>query len=178
MSCSPQIVDWTAYQTKQGRFSIYQQLRKRGRWSSFSIGSVDFEQNGNCICIFDHLSQDVLFTVQYSDDYMTLDNKHTKYITQIELYRDSCDQMREVPSLVFWNKLFPIHNCIVSDIKQTVDGRRFWESQVRRGLAKGCQVLFVNKSNKTSIPLLDLDSFHTQIDSLHEHWVLMIRKVT
>lgn len=61
---------------------------------------------------------------------------------------------------IFWDYLFPKHNCVVSDSQQTTDGRSFWLYRISEAFDKGFTVKLVNTNDKTFVVVRNADELN------------------
>jgi len=71
-----------------------------------------------------------------------------------------------IGATIFWDYLFPEYSCLVSDIQQTQDGKKFWEYRIKEAFEKNKTVRMINSENKEYQDintLEDLASLNSQI---------------
>lgn len=66
----------------------------------------------------------------------------------------------EVAKEIFWEKLFPRFNCLVSDSQQSPDGKRFWLVAVKHALTNGLKVRIVNTNDRSFQDISGIDQFN------------------
>ncbi len=81
---------------------------------------------------------------------VTVDDEEVKSVglaaVQIAIWR-SPGYAPGLPRAIFWKHVFTRHDCAVSDVGQTRDGRTFWRDRITEGLAKGLKCGLVSTSN-------------------------------
>jgi hypothetical protein len=67
-----------------------------------------------------------------------------RYATQTLVWRLGGGYTKGLASHMFWTHLFPLHETIMSDSKQTKEGQRFWMDRVDEAFQKGLRVYRTN----------------------------------
>lgn len=164
--CNPQWQDWPGY-SRDYIADEYKKLNKNPKdLKVLSTLAPDLRlcQKGDSFVVMDDKAQIIIYKAKITEG--LFDNQ--KYISQIELWRELSDpRTKGVTADVFWNHLFPKHNLILTDCRQTKDGQSFWRIRVGEALSRNLSVSFVDMMNKTIMPVIDAQHFAAQIDKFY-----------
>ena len=93
---------------------------------------------------------------------VTVDDETVKSIgkaaVQVALWR-SPEYAPGLPRAIFWKHVFTRHDCAVSDVGQTRDGRTFWRDRISEGLKKGLKVGLVNTDNGRTFEINSIEQY-------------------
>lgn len=52
---------------------------------------------------------------------------------------------------IFWNHLFPMTKCLISDSQQTDNGKQFWEYRIAEAIKRKLTIQMINTNDNTSV---------------------------
>jgi hypothetical protein len=118
------------------------------------FGGLDLVKAGRTIFAEDELG--LAYFVKWEDcKYLVLPNRHCIQIAVWTRF----GAPGGIARYVFWTHLFPIHGAMMTDIKQSTDGKRFWAGRVLEALRRGLFVYRVNLVQKKHNRVLSMDQY-------------------
>ena len=104
--------------------------------------------------------------------YMTYEvgnnGKLGRYVWQSLVWTDvEAIYIKHLAARIFWTKLFPKFDFILTDSEQTWDGRRFWQYRIGDAFDKGLKVYFYDFSDHKLVKMnstTDFQQFASQYD--------------
>jgi len=90
-----------------------------------------------------------------------------KGITQIQVWRDKTSPLTKgIAEKIFFDHLFPMADCVVTDKQQTSYGRAFWELRIYEAFGKGLPIYLLDQNEHTKKLLATSEEF----DQLSNTW--------
>lgn len=125
--------------------------------------------------VLDHLKQNLLYSVKFVEgsklfiDASSGTQEHKSFVTQINVWRNKFStDLEGVAKHIFWEKLLPIHNLMVTDARQTADGRTFWDNRIGEAFKLDLKVGLWNLNHKTVLWFDDIDHYQDKTDNYYD----------
>ena len=91
------------------------------------------------------------------------------FVWQASVWREGIGSPKTLPAQVFFDYLLPKYETIITDSKQSWDGRRFWIDRIRDAFSMGLNVYFFDFSNSNLVKMdseQDWNAFHKKNQKL------------
>jgi hypothetical protein len=98
---------------------------------------------GQKIFCLNHKRKKITYYMEFKKSYSNIIGNHVQQVFLWSL--DNNDYELNLPTTIFWEYLLPKYGSILTDSKQSWDGRRFWKRQINRALhTSGVYVYYVD----------------------------------
>lgn len=165
IAAPPQMVDWTGYKSREMNEKMYGKIFKDKRKKlveKLSDDIVLYALPDKFVAI-DLKKERLLYLVQYVKKRIF----GKEGITQIQVWRDkTAPETKGLAEKIFFELLFPMADCIVTDRQQTSYGRAFWELRIYEAFGKGLPVYLLDQNEHTQKRLSTSEEF----DQLGDTW--------
>lgn len=162
---SPQNIEWTGYKPKEMNLTMYSRFANDERKKTVKkLGDdVYLYSLPDKYVALDLKKHRVIYLVQYVKKRMFGKSS----ITQVQVWRDRTVGITEgLAKKIFFDYLFPMTDCLVTDRQQTSYGRAFWESRIYEAFGKQLPVYLLDQNTRTKTLLKDSYAF----DDLANTW--------
>lgn len=164
VTAAPQNVDWVGYKPRQMNLEMYSKLAgdKRKKRVDSLTQDIHLYSFPDKFAVLDEENKEVLYLVQFK---ISVFFGH-KSISQIQVWRNKGIPLTEgLAKKIFFDFLFPMAECIVTDRQQTSYGRSFWELRIAEAMSRKFPVYLCDQNTNTKKKLGSYNEFNDLADS-------------
>lgn len=158
INAAPQNVEWVGFHPKRLNLEMYAKLAqdKRKKLIDVLAPDVNLYAFPDKFAALNEDEKNILYLVQFK----IANFFGHKSVSQIQVWRNKGVPLTEgIAKKIFFDFLFPLADCVVTDRQQTIYGRAFWELRIAEALAKNFPVYLCDQNTGEKKRVADYDEF-------------------